>query len=77
MTIYAISSLFQFINIEMLSKKPPYKLNKEMVHIRCKNTQKKYPTLSIVAKVIIWLIVIGIIIYEFERVRLVIQELIQ
>ena len=77
LTIYAISSLFQFINIEMLSKKPPYKLNKEMVLSDAKTLKKKYPTLSIVAKVIIWLIVIGIIIYEFERVRLVIQELIQ
>ena len=54
-----------------------YKLNKEMVLSDAKTLKKKYPTLSIVAKVTIWLIVIGIIIYEFERVRLVIQELIQ
>lgn len=40
LTIYAISSLFQFINIEMLSKKPPYKLNKEWFYQMQKHSKK-------------------------------------
>mgnify|MGYP000301561690 FL=1 len=75
LTIYAVSSLFQFINIEMLSKKPPYNINERMVLSDTKTLKVKYPKLSIIAKLIIFFIVMGIIVYEFEPIKIVIQKL--
>ena len=75
LTIYAVSSLFQFINIEMLSKKPPYSVNERMVLSDTKTLKVKYPKLSIIAKLIIFFIVMGIIAYEFEPIKIAIQKL--
>lgn len=75
LTIYAVSSLFQFINIEMLSKKPPYNINERMVLSDTQTLRKKYPTLSIIAKLTIFFIVAGIIVYEFEPIKIAIQRL--
>lgn len=69
LTIYAISSLFQFINVEMLSKEPPYKLNKKHVLSDKETFKKEYPTLSVIAKVIIALAIIGFILYKYESVK--------
>lgn len=76
LTIYAVTSLFQFINIEMLSKKPPYNINKTMVLSDAKTLRAKYPKKSIVAKIIILFILLGFIVYEFESIRVAIQKLI-
>lgn len=75
LTIYAVSSLFQFINIEMLSKKPPYNVNERMVLSDTRTLKVKYPKLSIIAKLIIFFIVMGIIAYEFEPIKIAIQKL--
>jgi len=75
LTIYAVSSLFQFINIEMLSKKPPYNINERMVLSDTKTLKEKYPKLSIIAKLTIFFIVVGIIAYEFEPIKMAIQKL--
>lgn len=75
LTIYAVSSLFQFINIEMLSKKPPYNINERMVLSDTKTLKVKCPKLSVIAKLIIFFIVMGIIVYEFEPIKMAIQKL--
>lgn len=50
LTIYVVSSPFQFINIEMPSKKSPYNVNKRMVLSDAKALKEKYPKLSILSK---------------------------
>ena len=47
LTIYAVSSPFQFINIEMPLKKSPYNVNKRMILSKTKTLKEKYPKLSI------------------------------
>lgn len=75
LTIYATSSLFQFINIEMQSKKPPYKLNESHVLSDEETLKKMYPKLSIIAKIIIALAAIGFGIYKYEFVKQAIVQI--
>lgn len=75
LTIYAVTSLFQLINLEMLSKQPTYNIRKSKV-IKDKETLKReYPILSIIAKVVVGISVIGIIVYEWENIISVFQRL--
>lgn len=68
-TIYAISSLFQFINIEMLSKKAPYEINKKKTLTDKQTLHKEFPVLSYVAIAFIWLTLIAIAIYEYQPIK--------
>lgn len=68
-TIYAISSLFQFINIEMLSQKTPYEITKNKILTDKQTLHKKFPVLSYAATMFIWLTLIAIAIYEYPPMK--------
>ena len=75
LTIYAVTSLFQLINLEMLSKQPTYNIRKSKVITDKETLKREYPILSIIAKVVIGISVIGIIVYEWENIISVFQRL--
>lgn len=75
LTIYAVTSLFQLINLEMLSKQPTYNIRKSKVITDRETLKREYPILSIIAKVIVGISVIGIIVYEWENIISVFQRL--
>ncbi len=75
LTIYAVTSLFQLINFEMLSKQPTYNIRKSKVIADKETLKREYPILSIIAKIIIWLSIIGIIVYEWENIISAFQRL--
>lgn len=75
LTIYAVTSLFQLINLEMLSKQPTYNIRKSKVITDKETLKREYPILSIIAKVVVGISVIGIIVYEWENIISVFQRL--
>lgn len=75
LTIYAVTSLFQLINLEMLSKQPTYNIRKSKVITDKETLKREYPILSIIAKVIVGISIIGIIVYEWENIISVFQRL--
>lgn len=68
LTIYAVTSLFQFINLEMLSKQPRYNIRGNKVIADKKSLKNEYPKLFIIARVIIVIAIIGIIVYVLEKI---------
>lgn len=74
LTIYAVSSLFQFVNIEMLSKKPPYEINGRKVMSDKETLNKEFPQLSVIVKTVMYGGIIGFIIYELEFILSAIKK---
>lgn len=66
LTIYAISSLFQFVNLRMSENQPQYGLNLSKVTTDKQTLKKAYPRLSVIAKCIIGIAIAGLIIYELD-----------
>lgn len=75
LTIYAITSLFQLINLEMLSKQPRYNIKENKVIADKVILKKNYPKLFIIAKIIIGIAIIGVIVYEWENIVSAFQRL--
>ena len=67
LTIYAVTSLFQFFNLRMCENKPQYELNESKVLTDRQTLKDAYPTLSILAKIIIWIALIALIFYEWRH----------
>ena len=74
-TIYAVTSLFQLINLEMLSKQPTYNIRGNKVMEDKLVLKKEYPILSIISKIAIGISVVGIIAYEWENIVSAFQRL--
>lgn len=75
LTIYAITSLFQLINLEMLSKQPRYNIKENKVIADKVILKKNYPKFFIIAKIIIGIAIIGVIVYEWENIVSAFQRL--
>lgn len=75
LTIYAVTSLFQLINLEMLSKQPTYNIRGNKVMEDKLVLKKEYPILSIISKIAIGISVVGIIAYEWENIVSAFQRL--
>ena len=75
LTIYAVTSLFQLINLEMLSKQPTYNIRGNKVMEDKLVLKKEYPILSIISKIAIGISIVGIIAYEWENIVLAFQRL--
>ena len=74
LTIYAISSLFQFVNVKMNEKQPSNPLDGVRVLTDKQTLKKDYPRLSIVVKAIMWMALGGLIVYEWEPIWKVLQK---
>ena len=75
LTVYAVSSLFQFINNEMLSIKPPYTINEKKVVSDMQILKKEYPKHFFIAKIILILLTIWLFMYELNIIRPVIYKI--
>lgn len=75
LTVYAVSSLFQFINNEMLSIKPPYTINEKKIVSDMHILKKKYPIHLSITKIILGLLIIGIFVYELNIIRPIIYKI--
>ena len=69
LTIYAISSLFQFVNLRMSENRPQYELNSSKVTTDKQTLKKAYPRLSVIAKIIVVIAILGLIIYPKTVIR--------
>lgn len=65
-SIYAVCSLFQFVNVGMNKNKLPFTINDKFVKSDKETLKLKYPNLSIVAKLIIVLLVLAMIVYFWQ-----------
>ena len=77
LTIYAISSLFQFVNLRMSENRPQYELNLSKVTTDKRTLEKAYPRLSLIAKCIIGIAISGLIIYELDIIICIFNKVIQ
>lgn len=75
LTVYAVSSLFQFVNNEMLSIKPPYTINEKKVVSDIQILKKEYPIHFSITKIILGLLIIGIFMYELNIIRPIIYKI--
>ena len=75
LTVYAVSSLFQFINNEMLSIKPPYTINEKKVVSDMQILKKEYPIHFYITKIILWILIIGISMHELNIIRPIIYKI--
>ena len=74
MTVYAITSLFQFVNVKMNEKQPENPLKGVKVQTDKQTLKSKYPRLSTIAMAIMWLSIGGMIVYELEPISKVIKK---
>lgn len=77
LTIYAISSLFQFVNLRMSENRPQYELNLSKVTTDKQTLKKAYPRLSVITKCIIGIAIAGLIIYELDTIIHIFNKVIQ
>lgn len=75
LTVYAVSSLFQFINNEMLSIKPPYTINEKKVVSDMQILKKEYPKHFFITKITLRLLTIGLFMYELNIIRPIIYRI--
>lgn len=68
LTVYAITSLFQFVNVKMNDKQPANPLENVKVQTDKQTLKSKYPRLSYVAMAIMWISIGGMIVYELEPI---------
>ena len=69
LTLYAVCSLFQFLNINKQKKKLPYAINKESVKTDRETLKEKYPRKSRLIKTTFLFFVVGIIIYLWDTIK--------
>lgn len=62
LSLYAVCSLFQFLNINMKKEKLPYEINKKFVKTDRETLKEKYPCKSKLVKAVFLIFVIGLII---------------
>lgn len=74
LTVYAITSLFQFVNVKMNDKQPANPLENVKVQTDKQTLKSKYPRLSYVAMAIMWISIGGMIVYELEPISKVIKK---
>lgn len=72
LTIYAISSLFQFINLKM-DEKQPSPLGGVNILTDKQTLKKHFPCLSLAAKVIIWVTLFCLVVYVLDPICQVFQ----
>lgn len=69
LSLYAVCSLFQFLNINMQKEKTPYTINKKLVKTDRETLKERYPRKSRLIKSIFLIFVAGIIIYLWGIVK--------
>lgn len=74
LTVYAITSLFLFVNVKMNDKQPANPLENVRVQTDKETLKSKYPRLSSVTMAIMWLSIGGMIVYELEPISKVIKK---
>lgn len=67
-SLYALSSLFQFINVGMNNNKLLYEINPKFVLSDAKTLKKYYPKLSCLTKLLIILFILGVFAYFWEYI---------
>lgn len=73
LTVYAITSLFQFMNVKMNEKQPLNPLNGVKVLTDKQTLKRCYPHLSVVAKITIWIVLSALILYEIDAILRVLE----
>lgn len=74
LTIYAISSLFQFVNAKMNEKRPSSPLDGVRVLTDKETLEREHPRLFSVTKKIMWIAFVVLIVYELEPICKVFQK---
>lgn len=69
LSLYAVCSLFQFLNINMKKKELPYEINKKFVKTDRETLKEKYPRKSKLVKSVFLIFVIGLIICLWDTVK--------
>lgn len=69
LSLYAVCSLFQFLNINMKKEKLPYEINEKFVKTDRETLKEKYPRKSTLVKTIFLIFVIGLIISLWDTVK--------
>lgn len=75
LAVYAITSLFQFVNVKMNEKQPSNPLGGVRILTDKETLKRKYPHLSVVAKITIWITLIALVLYELEPICRVFKKL--
>lgn len=69
LSLYAVCSLFQFLNINMQKKKLPDAINEKFVKTDRETLKEKYPRKSRLIKTTFLIFVVGIIFYLWDTVK--------
>lgn len=77
LSLYAICSLFQFLNINMVNSALSYKINGRAVKTDKEALKEKYPRKSMFIKTTFLISVVGIIFYLWDTVKDVVNNIIQ
>lgn len=68
LAVYAITSLFQFVNVKMNEKQPSNPLEGVRVLTDKETLKRVYPRLSVIAKITIWITLVALVLYELEPI---------
>lgn len=74
LTIYAITSLFQFVNVKMNEKQPLNPLCGVRPLTDKETLKKEYPHLSSIVMATMWMMLGGLIVYELESISRVFRK---
>lgn len=75
LAVYAITSLFQFVNVKMNEKQPLNPLGGVRVLTDKETLKRQYPHLSVIAKITILMTLVALVLYELEPICCVFMKL--